>query len=493
VHPTGGTLRVFGRFAWLEVGSVKTVLSRPTHQRVTHTVRWLIHEGLSMSKSFSSDYYDAANQYAAWSASSDRDRRRRALKARLRFDFLFSKNITLSRPDVLDGACFMLTTPEEIRDWLALEKADSPPITIMTKTGVLESDLLDWLRPADAERLYPEPFLVIPQTELSEFKTEFSRLPSSTVNSWKDLPTTISSVIGQDDKASELLSYWGSWIEQAPKCFNVVKFTTSVDHQAYVPKTLAPDLLSAYGLIPGSTEGNRTIELYENAVRAYSEAGWRRGALMDWFKDNLPGDSKVGWAVRDQINIGICRGKAQANNTRHETFTGAALLESTPRKSLLRWLIDDPTAKGKVPTRIGIPQDLSLWLSDCDYKELLRKVYRHRESWLLTNDVESLKKFAEAIANSISTDPAPLQLGPTQTTVNIIRAVGAIGGGLVAAYWDLTPGLGWYDGLRIIGGASIGAWEASKEKLDAVIKQLYKRQIVYQVLQSVRPRMGGAF
>ncbi len=38
VHPTGGSRRVFKHFAWLEVGSVKMVLSRPTHQRVTHTV-----------------------------------------------------------------------------------------------------------------------------------------------------------------------------------------------------------------------------------------------------------------------------------------------------------------------------------------------------------------------------------------------------------------------------------------------------------------------
>ena len=49
VHPTpekhrghdGGSLRVFRQFAWLEVGSVKMALSRPTHQRVTLTVgRW---------------------------------------------------------------------------------------------------------------------------------------------------------------------------------------------------------------------------------------------------------------------------------------------------------------------------------------------------------------------------------------------------------------------------------------------------------------------
>jgi len=38
VHPTGGSLRVFKPFAWLEVGSVKMALSRPIHQRVTQAV-----------------------------------------------------------------------------------------------------------------------------------------------------------------------------------------------------------------------------------------------------------------------------------------------------------------------------------------------------------------------------------------------------------------------------------------------------------------------
>ncbi|SRR6266498_3548927 len=38
VHPTGGSLRVFRQFAWLGVVSVTMALSRPAHQRVTHTV-----------------------------------------------------------------------------------------------------------------------------------------------------------------------------------------------------------------------------------------------------------------------------------------------------------------------------------------------------------------------------------------------------------------------------------------------------------------------
>jgi len=38
VHPTGGSLRVFRQFVWLEVDSGKAALSRPTHQRVTQAV-----------------------------------------------------------------------------------------------------------------------------------------------------------------------------------------------------------------------------------------------------------------------------------------------------------------------------------------------------------------------------------------------------------------------------------------------------------------------
>jgi|SRR6266496_2588607 len=38
VHPTGGSLRVFKQFAWLETGSAKVELPRPAHQRVTQTV-----------------------------------------------------------------------------------------------------------------------------------------------------------------------------------------------------------------------------------------------------------------------------------------------------------------------------------------------------------------------------------------------------------------------------------------------------------------------
>ena len=42
VHPTGGSLRVFGQFSWLRVDSVKMAWSRPAHQPVTQAVRCYI-------------------------------------------------------------------------------------------------------------------------------------------------------------------------------------------------------------------------------------------------------------------------------------------------------------------------------------------------------------------------------------------------------------------------------------------------------------------
>ena len=41
VRSTGGSLRVFGQFAWLEVSSAKMALSRAARQRATQAVGWL--------------------------------------------------------------------------------------------------------------------------------------------------------------------------------------------------------------------------------------------------------------------------------------------------------------------------------------------------------------------------------------------------------------------------------------------------------------------
>ena len=42
VHPTGGYAPPKWVYTWLKAGSVKAALSRPTHQRVTQTVRFLL-------------------------------------------------------------------------------------------------------------------------------------------------------------------------------------------------------------------------------------------------------------------------------------------------------------------------------------------------------------------------------------------------------------------------------------------------------------------
>ena len=38
VHPTGGSLRVFKQFVWLQADSVRMTLSPPVHQPVTQAV-----------------------------------------------------------------------------------------------------------------------------------------------------------------------------------------------------------------------------------------------------------------------------------------------------------------------------------------------------------------------------------------------------------------------------------------------------------------------
>jgi hypothetical protein len=55
VHPTGGSLRVFKQFVWLEVGSGKMALPRPAHPRVTLTV------GLLVTKSKGNDDFSSQN------------------------------------------------------------------------------------------------------------------------------------------------------------------------------------------------------------------------------------------------------------------------------------------------------------------------------------------------------------------------------------------------------------------------------------------------
>jgi len=438
-----------------------------------------------VSKSFSSDYYDAANQYTTWVNSNDRERQRRALRSRLRFDYLFSGNITLARADVLDGALLMHTTPREIRSWLALEDTDASPIKIMTRTGFLESDLLGWVQKPNSILLHAEPFLVIPQTLSPEFIRDFSRLPTSKVSNWKDLATVITTVAGKNNSTSILQDYWGAWLEEAPKYFTIGQFPRSFDYATSLPKALSHDVLLAYGIKEHTDESEYAISLFDRAIKTFSKSGWQRGELMKWLDQNLPKDSNIAVAVRDQINIWICRVRSRANETNHETFSPAALSTNSLNRSVLKWLTDDPVVQeqGDV-VQIGIPQHLAEWLPDCDYTRLLRDTHIARRNWLRTNNDDALKRFADAIVKSISKDPGPLAYEPSPLIVNVVRTVAAASGAIIVAHWELTPGQGWYDGIKIIGGAIAGQWVSSKKHFDSAIEALHNKYIFNQLLQS---------
>ena len=63
----GGSLRVFEQLSWLEVGSGKVAFSRPTHQRVTPTVRRLPSEIMSsVFDSFISGNGHAKSKETIW-------------------------------------------------------------------------------------------------------------------------------------------------------------------------------------------------------------------------------------------------------------------------------------------------------------------------------------------------------------------------------------------------------------------------------------------
>jgi hypothetical protein len=68
VHPTGGTLRVFRQFTWLEVDSAKMALSHPAHQRVTLAVGRL---SLEDEKARESENHHQSNKPFVFSVDFD--------------------------------------------------------------------------------------------------------------------------------------------------------------------------------------------------------------------------------------------------------------------------------------------------------------------------------------------------------------------------------------------------------------------------------------
>src|SRR5258706_7068422 len=152
------------------------------------------------TQSFSADFYDTVRQHRAWWASPDagnKKSQRNALKARLRYDLLFWPSISVTRAGVLDGACFMHTTPREICQWLGSEEGVQAPVEIFTTNNNLGEDLVQWFRLSDgAEKLYPDPMQIIPPSMIPEYFKEFSKIAAGAAASWRNIPDLLGSALG---------------------------------------------------------------------------------------------------------------------------------------------------------------------------------------------------------------------------------------------------------------------------------------------------------
>lgn len=442
-------------------------------------------------KSFSSDFYNADRQYKAWWGNTSLEnlkRQRDALKSRLRFDFLFSSSISLSRADVLDGACFQHTQPKEIRDWLAIKENDPLPITIMTSTGKLEDDLLEWVKPRGAKKLRAEPFWVIPPKLHEAYYTEFPKLPLEEVTSWKSLAKAIAKAVDSDDLEVQLHNHWKGWIEGV-SYLNLRRFVGQPPYQKYLPEFLDPDIFDF--AVETAEETKEASELYTSAFRTFSSSEWKRGILSRWLEEELPKDRpNVAQIVRDCINVGICRARADADNTNHETILGARLSKRALYEVPLKLLADDPAVPNRVPPiDVAIPDHLAQWLVDCNYEMLLKYIRLARISWLENSNPDSLKRLAEAIADFMGkNDPTPLPTSSHRAVMMVRIAAIVSASGWHVAKWIVHPGLGWFDGLTLLTSTGLVVKDVSKQYLDKFVHSLAKKQVVHQVVQTVRNR-----
>ncbi len=441
-----------------------------------------------LNKPFSSDFYDPIRQSKAWwdgPHSEDAKRQRDALRSRLRFDFLFSSSISLFRADVLDGACFQHTGPKEIREWLAVPANDPSPITVLTESGNLEGDLLKWVKPPRAKKLRAEPLLVIPPELHDAYYTEFPKLPSKTIRNYKDLAGAIARAVCSDDLKDRLSDYWASWIEEA-QFLKVKRFTKEPDYRKHLPETLDASIFDC-----DDATAKEARELYTVATHAFCKEKWSRGHLLRWLEDMSHEECAevAAHIVRDSMNIGIVRARAEANNTNHETILGARLSQDSLREAALKLVTDDSVTHQRFPLiDVALPDDLARWLAVCDYRGLLRSISNAREDWLQNKDPKSLKRLAEAIAN-FQQKNAPTSL-PT-LSAGADRIVRLAGFCLGAGWWVMRcifkGGPGGLDGVVLLTSGVAGASVAKKVASKAV-ESLARQHVVHQVVQTVRNR-----
>lgn len=444
-----------------------------------------------MVKAFSSDYYDSVRQREIWwkkPTDLNRDWQRAALRARLRFNYLFSPSIALNRSDVLDGACLMHTTPAEVLAWLSLAEGDSPPITIFTRSGRLDDDLLDWVRPMYTGTLHPVLFFVVdPELRATLNEGLKGELPTELTN-WMDLPRAIGRVVGVDI-GSQLFEFWNAWITQAPRYLRIEQYWQQVDYASYVPSLLSnPDRVPSH-VGAGRSVADEARVIYAEAVSAFRDARWQRAALTRWLELNLPRtDPEVAEVVQQVINLGIARARSAATNTEHELVSTLQLGEGWIQRNASRLLTGDRlSAESPGLTDLALPAHIGLWLVDCDYASLMRSVRQERMAWLLSGQLDDLRRLAEHVADAMISDPAPLRATPSPVLVRNLR-VASIAGGAMTAVASVLTGAPWVQTLGASGSAAYGAL-MSDFGLGPIVERAQRARYRNQLLHFVKPEV----
>lgn len=443
-------------------------------------------------RSFSSDYYDTTRQHHAWWRNDSQELRRRqkeALKARLRFDYLFSCGVTLYRADVLDGACFMQSgiTPDEICEWVATPKEYSP-ITVLTNTGALADDILEWVRLDEHGGLQAQPMLAIDPKYQTRLNSEIPRMKPTSMGNWKSFASAIETATGVEGMGDQLRSFWSSWIEAAPR-LRVMRFQRPPPYEKYLQKQFEAADLRAFCIEPDSIEEREAVRLYAAAVEAFRAGGWKRGRLTEWLQQKLPSANQfVANVVENRLSIGVCRARAEANGTDHETILDTPLVENWSTTHGLRLLTDDPIAHGYSSCAdAALPAQMGEWLIDCDYARLMRNVRVYRDAWLHEGTMSALSRLAERIGEEVAKDPGPLTVIPSEQSIWIARVVAGMGGAALVAVMKLAhPPLEWICDVTILGVASGTA--NMRQALTKATVPLARRTLVHQLVQTVRSR-----
>lgn len=434
---------------------------------------------------FSSQYYDATRQAEVWwkyrpgeTVHQKAERQRTFLKSRLRFDYLFYGTISLQRSDVLDGACLQHTTPEEICKWLAVDDGSPSPLEVRTLTGSLEKDLLGWVKPPRAKRLYPELFLLIPPKMRETYAAEFPKLNPSRIRNASDLATAIGDITDSRDLKESLSRCWRSWIDGQKK-YRIRATKARWSKADYSPSLHSARILISHQ-VAEPTEAKGVLRIFDESVRAFLGGQITRGDFFTRLQSRIP--SVLPW-----VNVMIAKARAEVDGIMHEGIMNADLPKSWHRL-LLRLFSDSPAVHRRSrAVDLSIPDLLADCLLSCDYGELLAAVRVPREEWLEKNDLKSLRHLADGIADFMEAK----NVLPTasKSTERIARYIVGGFGASLAIIKMRTGELGTFDTFTPFTLTGIvAAFAFAKTSAHWAVKSISKKEIVRQTILTFRDR-----